>query len=203
MEGQQETSTLTIAELAKLITKGNDKLSEQMKTVESKLDGLSNRVDRVEVEVAKVNEIQEKHANEIAEIQNQQVQQHRFNANTEETIARLEERCDRLEETNERQWRANNIIIHGIKEDRNDMDTVRQILSIIYYGKHAKGIIVRVGIERHNKVRPFRVKLGNSDDVYQALVKSNKLKDYEQYRGIYVTRDETQQQQAISRMKRQ
>lgn len=204
VQGAQNSveNPVTLAKLMELMTTCNSGIVN----VQSTLDGLTKRVDDIEVK-------QTQQAKDICIIQQEQEAQLRRCEKIEkehmhdkkhydEALRIQDDRIKRIEETQNRQWRVNNIIIHGVRETMHDMKTVEDIIHIIH-GKQVKSRIVRVGNEQRNRVRPLRVRLANSDEVMDALKKSNTLKNYEQYRGIYVTRDETPDQQAISKRKRQ
>lgn len=125
-----------------------------------------------------------------------------INGRTEEAIMILEQRCAKLEENADRQRRAANIIVHGVREELSALHTLKEIMNLIYSASEVRGKPMRIGYANANRVRPFRVRLASSDHVQQVLVRSNTLKDYEKFRGVYVTRDETREQMAISKQKR-
>lgn len=199
---QSEVGASTIEQLAELIKKGNSSLSTQIQSINDKFDMLTNRVDNVEREVKKVSTIQDKHIKDIRELQHQQKNQTQINERVEEAITILEQKYKSLHENQDRQRRAANIIVHGVSEQLNALDILKDIMNLIYNASDVRGRPMRIGIANANKVRPFRVRLSNSDHVQSVLVKSNTLKDYEKYRGVYVTRDETREQQILSRQKR-
>lgn len=198
----EEGSNVTLSKLMELMTTCN----KGIVNVQTTLDGLTKRVDSIE-------EKQTQQAKDISVIQQEQEAQLRRCEKIEkehlhdrkhydEALEDIDDRIKRIHETQNRQWRVNNIIIHGVKECSGDMKVVEDILHIIY-GKEVKSRIVRVGNGQRNRIRPLRVRLCNSEEVLDALKKSNTLKNYAEYKGIYVTPDETPDQQANSKRKRQ
>ena len=102
--------------------------------------------------------------------------------------------------------RRSNIIIFGIKEDRDATVWRRQVDAALHYvTDHAFDVIdmFRLGRYDANKTRPVLVKLRVAWDKRLILSKCSKLKNYEQ-RGIFITPDEpldVRRKQTLDRLK--
>ena len=112
-----------------------------------------------------------------------------------------------LIEKQEKDKRANNIIIHGISEARtdgvalhkHDEDFIKSFLDAIEVEVQPKQI-ARLGNENANKRRPVKVILKNLDDKEKIISNLNKLKNAEpSIRGISVRDHYTQEERNLIR----
>lgn len=187
-----------------------DTLANTTCSIDSKLDNLTTRISVIEKEIADVKEEQRQTSDKQAAIHTEQqnilrtqTQQSSDLLTIQHDIVNMKASYSDLKEKADRMRRAVNIVVHGLKEDKNATETLDKLISIILPDEKAHVRVSRIGIVAKNKVRPARLNLGSESAVHNAISKCNLLKDQTDFSGIYVTRDLTPQQQVDSKKRRE
>lgn len=112
---------------------------------------------------------------------------------------------DIIAEFSERQKRVRNIMLFGVKEaqgasgvERAAADRTYMTGIFSYLGVNpVVSSLSRVGTAAAGKNRPLRVVLRTGEDVHAVMRKAKKLRDHDDYKGVYISQDQTPRQQQL------
>ncbi|CAL8092578.1 unnamed protein product [Orchesella dallaii] len=98
-----------------------------------------------------------------------------------------------LKEQQDRLKRLNNIVVMGIPEDENEIETLEKVMQVVMplNNLRLRAKEMRIGAAIEGKIRPIRVQMNCNNDVWSALSKSKDLKSYTEYENIYIRKDNT------------
>ena len=96
--------------------------------------------------------------------------------------------------------RDSNLIVYGLPEAENE-DCVKEVGSVLeVVGEKPPTITcVRIGAQKPDMIRPVKVKLRSSEQVLTVLRKSSKLKESENFKSVFLSRDYTVEERLARR----
>ena len=105
----------------------------------------------------------------------------------------LNQKNEELLELSDRRNRAQNLIMHGKKDESSDGDErfVNAFLTQVGCDKSSLKSLKRIGSNQPDKVRPILVQLNNEEEKTRVMNNLRKLKDVEMFTGISITDDHT------------
>ena len=108
-------------------------------------------------------------------------------------------RNEELAEETEKKRRSTNLIIHGKHEstEANDKDSVDNLIKELQISSVVIKQIERIGQQSDNKKRPIKVTLKSEEERDKILNNLRNLKGKEQYKGVSVTPDYTQNERIL------
>lgn len=175
-------------------------LNEQKVEIVSKIEELSikvtnlvSRIDQIESSIQKVAKTQNEHRKEIDDIK--------------EFLSSTSTMDGILEEVEQRQFRASNLILFGLPEadsgtvsEREEFDGERfkEIADTLGVANVGWSHSFRLGKVQSNKPRPLRVKITEPEKKSQLLRRSKNLRN-SLYRNVFIKHDLTLLQQANER----
>lgn len=183
-----------------------DSLADKMNT---KLDSIGKRVCDIESDVSEVRKEQSALNHKQKAIYEQQNILHEVQESQAVQMEDLKEEVsyfkgaynDMLEKT-ERMRRMTNIILHGIPENSNSLQTITGIMNILCPRNTLFIRDFRIGPITSHKIRPVKIRLASANEVDAALYRTSILKQRGDFKDMYVTRDLTPLQQFEKRQRR-
>ena len=108
-----------------------------------------------------------------------------------------------VKELNEIELKRPNVVLFGVPEKAlsEDAKVVENLLEVVAERKVAFEVQFRIGPKVDGKVRPIVARLHEEKDKVMLLKGANKLKDHDQFKGMYIKPDLTKAQRGF--MKKQ
>ena len=189
----QNAPTRTDTDIVKLI---EEKLNNGLTAIKVNVNQLIEEKINTIIEPTsigtKLNELRS-YANVVGKSQNSNSVPNDFRA------MMMANRNEELAEETEKKRRSTNLIIYGKHEstEANDKDSVDNLIKELQISSVVIKQIERIGQQSDNKKRPIKVTLKSEEERDKILNNLRNLKGKEQYKGVSVTPDYTQNERIL------
>ena len=103
----------------------------------------------------------------------------------------LNQKNEELLELNDRKNRAQNLIVHGKKDESSDTEFINAFLTQVGCDKTNLKSIKRIGATQPDRARPILVQLNTEEEKSRVMKNLRELKDVQMFTGISITDDFT------------
>lgn len=103
----------------------------------------------------------------------------------------LNQKNEELLELNDRKNRAQNLMLHGKKDESSDIEFINAFLTQVGCDKSNLKSIKRIGATQPDRARPILVQLNTEEEKSKVMKNLRQLKDVQMFIGISVTEDYT------------